>query len=850
VSYGSPSLLPQRLRVRSRPLLHAVGAAAALTLVGSALPAVASPVTSGRGAAASQNVVTASGNGPTRLEIGRDQRGRTHFVGARAGRTVKRPASVSATASPATKARAHLGRYGQLFGVGDPKDTLRTGTVDDLGHGQSVVRFQQMAQGLPVLGGQLATVVDARGNLVSMSGEASPRVSSSSFTVTPSAARRAARTVTAKDTRVETGRLRAARPARWLYDASLFSSSGAVGARAVWLVQVTARHRVDVRELVLVDAATGRAVMHVNQVPHLDQVVCDNGNKKKEDYQCSAGRYKSDVATSSADTRAAYLATRAASDFYASLGVDLTALIGSNYGDGKKLRSTVRVCPTGCPYDNAFWDGSQMVYGEGFPQADDVVAHELTHGVTQHTSGLIYWFQSGAINESMSDVFGEFIDETDGLGTDGPAVRWQLGEGLPHAPGVDPVSRSMANPPAYDQPDRVGGTNWVSTEDGDSGGVHTNSGVGNKAAFLITDGTPMEGFGGQVFPGLGIDKAKWIYWLTETMLTPGADYADLSNTLYGASSSLALTGTAGITPADCETTVKGATTATQMGAFVGPSAPQNVRVQGGYREIKVSWSPPAQGAAQVTSYVLIVTPGIDGENFLSIDDPRLREVVVGGIPAGRTFTFALAAVSGGGTSPPVSRALGGTSLSLTTQPIIYGGHAQLTVRLTSTRDGAGVSGRTVRLYRKLSGASSYRLFAKRKTSPSGTYTFRPKTTRKAKYYAAYSATSTVYLGSRSPIRTAAVRPRVSVAVSDRSVRVGKAVQFSGKVTPRRSGWAALQRRRGEAWRTVLRDRLDGSGRYRLTVVARTGRDYDWRVVMPATRAFDTGVSRTFTVCVT
>ena len=65
-------------------------------------------------------------------------------------------------------------------------------------------------------------------------------------------------------------------------------------------------------------------------------------------------------------------------------------------------------------YNNAFWNGSQIVYGDadGFPLADDVVAHELTHGVTEHESNLFYYYQSGAINESFSYLWGEFYDQT------------------------------------------------------------------------------------------------------------------------------------------------------------------------------------------------------------------------------------------------------------------------------------------------------------------------------------------------------------------------------------------------------------------------------------------------------
>ena len=139
----------------------------------------------------------------------------------------------------------------------------------------------------------------------------------------------------------------------------------------------------------------------------------------------------------------------------------------------------------------------------------------------------------------MSDVFGEFIDHSEGTDDDS---AWLLGEDLPN----QPPARSMKNPPAFDQPDRVGGTNWTDGRaggqtDDDNGGVHTNSGVGNKAAYLITDGTtgePGGTFNGESFPGLTVDKAKWIYWGAQNLLTPGSDYADLANGLYASCTAL------------------------------------------------------------------------------------------------------------------------------------------------------------------------------------------------------------------------------------------------------------------------------------------------------------------------
>ena len=134
---------------------------------------------------------------------------------------------------------------------------------------------------------------------------------------------------------------------------------------------------------------------------------------------------------------------------------------------------------------NAFWDGDQMAYGDGYAIGDDVTGHELTHGVTEFSSGLLYFFQSGAINEAMSDIFGEYVDQTTpSLGNDAAGVRWLIGEDIPIG-----AIRNMANPPAFGDPDRMGSPNYA--EDpffDDQGGVHTNSGVANKAAFLITDG--------------------------------------------------------------------------------------------------------------------------------------------------------------------------------------------------------------------------------------------------------------------------------------------------------------------------------------------------------------------------
>ncbi len=159
-------------------------------------------------------------------------------------------------------------------------------------------------------------------------------------------------------------------------------------------------------------------------------------------------------------------------------------------GDGLPLRAVVHF---GQDYDNAFWDGQRMVFGDGdgelflrFTKSLDVIGHELAHGVTEDEAGLEYWGQSGALNESMSDVFGSLVKQHK-LNQRADEADWLIGADL-LAPGVNGVAlRSMANPgTAYDDavlgkdPQPAHMDDYVVTMS-DNGGVHINSGIPNKA---------------------------------------------------------------------------------------------------------------------------------------------------------------------------------------------------------------------------------------------------------------------------------------------------------------------------------------------------------------------------------
>jgi len=147
-------------------------------------------------------------------------------------------------------------------------------------------------------------------------------------------------------------------------------------------------------------------------------------------------------------------------------------------------------------YDNAFWDGSQMVYGGGdgkiferFTTCIDVIGHELSHGVIQYEADLAYSGQSGALNESFADVFGSLVKQWS-LGQTAEKADWLIGAGI-FRPGVTGVAlRSMAAPgTAYDDPvlgkdpQPADMSHYVETFD-DNGGVHINSGIPNRAFYL------------------------------------------------------------------------------------------------------------------------------------------------------------------------------------------------------------------------------------------------------------------------------------------------------------------------------------------------------------------------------
>ncbi len=197
----------------------------------------------------------------------------------------------------------------------------------------------------------------------------------------------------------------------------------------------------------------------------------------------------------------------------------------------------------GSNYNNAFWNGSVMTYGDGngvtfSPLVSvDVVGHEITHGLTQKTANLIYARESGAMNESFSDIFGAAVEFYSKKSPD-----FLIGEDCytPATPGD--ALRSMSNPPAYGDPDHYDNRLYPGActpgPTNDNCGVHSNSGIQNKAFYLLAQGG-VHPVSGVAVTGIGRRSAERIFYRALTLyLFPSANFTDARNATLNAAGDL------------------------------------------------------------------------------------------------------------------------------------------------------------------------------------------------------------------------------------------------------------------------------------------------------------------------
>ncbi|SFX66753.1 thermolysin [Thermoactinomyces sp. DSM 45891] len=419
----------------------------------------------------------------------------------------------------------------------------------------SFYKFQQVYKGIPVFGHQLVVHGDQKQISNSVSGTFDAQVFSKEINTE------------AKLTEAEA--TKKAKLANGLAEVKMFDIQkanlyiyGVSTGKHILVYRVTLS-TLEKSELfysdIFVDAQTGAIVDQIDKVHHAAAVGKGKGvlndNKSINTDSYSGGYYLRDITKPMYSQNGGAIETYTAKNQMVSPGtlltdsdniwvdpaaVDAHVYAGKVYdyyytklgrnsfdGEGGTLKSTVHYREN---YGNAGWTGTQMVYGDGdgsdkyayLSGALDVVAHEITHGVTERTADLVYEGQSGALNESWSDVFGNLIENKSD-------PEWLCGEDIytPNIPGD--ALRSMSDPNKYGDPDHM--RDYVNTTE-DHGGVHTNSGIPNKAFynFVTTSGVTRD------------NAAKVWYRALSQYLTSNSKFIDARNATIQSATDLFGTG--------------------------------------------------------------------------------------------------------------------------------------------------------------------------------------------------------------------------------------------------------------------------------------------------------------------
>ncbi len=433
------------------------------------------------------------------------------------------PVSLNVPGDPETTAKNFLREHEALFGA------LGSATGFDVKkfrskNNRNYVRFQQVYSAIPVFGGEVIIQLNESGGVACIISDImrnTRELDEGRLSVVPAISGEAARDIAIEMFVRENPSVRINTSVAKLtvFDPSILGSTGDM--HLVWDLRVYSEGDPLINERLLLDAHTGEVIRHYPlNISAMDREIYDANNTSSD--PGTLERAEGDAASGIANVDDAYDFFGDTYNYYASQhgrdGID---------DNGMTISATVRYCRSGstCPYQNAFWSyGTERFYfGEDFV-TDDVTAHEYTHGVTSYESDLIYENHSGAINESFSDVWGEYVDLENGAGDDSPGVRWEIGEDLPIG-----AIRDMSDPPRFSDPDRMGSVYFIApvsepTQYNDYGGVHTNCGVSNKLCYLLTDG---DTFNGATVTGMGISRIADLYYEVQTnLLSSGADYTD------------------------------------------------------------------------------------------------------------------------------------------------------------------------------------------------------------------------------------------------------------------------------------------------------------------------------------
>lgn len=583
--------------------------------------------------------------------LGRQDSGLATFVTAKSGGTipVTRPPSRS-TVEPLD----FLEQYGSLFGIADPVQQLieTRQTTDALG--QTHTTFEQVHEGIPVFSGVLKVHQDSQGQVLAANGHtyAIPAKLNTTPTLDVTAGvAQATALLTDVFPTGERSELVVVDPG-WYGDAS-------IGPHLAYYV-ILSDLSVPMREAFFIDAHTGAVLDRWDLILTARDREVYNGNGGSSLPGTLVRSEGDPPVVSPADVNRAYDYAGDVYDYY-------WRAFGRDSIDDAGLTMVLTVNSTAPPCPNAFWNSVQMVFCSG-TVTDDVTAHEITHGVTEHTANLIYQNQPGQLNESYSDVFGEMIDLFNGdaafVGTTGvppnwpvhptgpgldtpndarsacssnpsypDGVRWLLGE---DATAFGGAIRDMWDPTCKGDPDRANSP--LQTCDSlDNGGVHSGSGIPNHAFAILTDGKT---FNGQTVTGIGPIKAAAVWYRALSVyLTPASDFKDAYLSLNQAAADLI-----GTTPNDPRTGAPSASMFTAADAAEVDKALLAVEMDtdgacGATIDI-LNPVPPDQCSPRVTVYADDFESGVNGWTFsiTGAPDTPYDWGQVGSLPFGRAGT--------------------------------------------------------------------------------------------------------------------------------------------------------------------------------------------------------------------
>ncbi|MDO6598111.1 M4 family metallopeptidase [Oceanihabitans sp. 2_MG-2023] len=413
-----------------------------------------------------------------------------------------------------------LEKYKGIFNMNSVEDSfIVEGTKTDT-YGFQHITFNQVYNGVAVYDGQLKFHFNSDNKLTSINGNFIPNIKLSALPNIPKETASSVAMEAVGKQNINTSRkpLKVNKNTLYVFQKGL-AQGNYTSKHLVYEVEI--RNDVDVREFVFVDAHSQEIVEQFTGMANaLHRIVYEDNtsNIVWEEGDALPGTLSNwqlnEVETSA---QVYYL-------FNNTFGFD------SYDGSGAQMR-TVNNDPN---VANASWNGSTTNYRDG-TAADDVIAHEWGHAYTEYTSGLIYAWQAGAINESYSDIWGETIDLLNNYEDEGEdfslrtgcssSDRWRMGEDATY---FSAAIRDLWDPTCNGDPGKLTDAEYHCS-DSDSGGVHVNSGVPNHAYALLVDGGT---YNGQTINGIGFTKAAHIFWRAQsTYLSATSDFSVLADAL-------------------------------------------------------------------------------------------------------------------------------------------------------------------------------------------------------------------------------------------------------------------------------------------------------------------------------